>query len=138
MNFTRLTVTLETTDLPATLRFYTEVLGFTCQSVYPNAEEPCWANLRAGAAEIMYCLRNEQRAEFKAAEKPLLTGSLYFNVADVEALWQQLKDRATVEYPLETFDYGMREFGIRDCNGYLLQFGQEVADEAPTSAGSNT
>lgn len=137
MKLTHLTITLETTDLPATIRFYTEVLGFTCQSVYPNAEEPCWASLRSGELEVMYCLRNEHRHEFKAAEKPILTGSLYFNTADVEALWQQLKDRVTVEYPVATFDYGMREFGIRDCNGYLLQFGQEVTAEEPTTAGSS-
>ena len=52
-----------------------------------------------------------------------LTGALYFNVDDV---WEQLKDQAQVEYPIENFDFGMREFAIRDCNGYLLQFGQEI------------
>jgi len=28
-----------------------------------------------------------------------------------------------VVYPIESFDYGMREFAIRDNNGYILQFG---------------
>ena len=41
-------------------------------------------------------------------------------------LWQQIKERATVVYPLEDFEYGMREFAIRDNNGYILQFGQEI------------
>jgi hypothetical protein len=27
----------------------------------------------------------------------------------------------------EYFDYGMREFAIRDINGYILQFAQEIA-----------
>jgi uncharacterized glyoxalase superfamily protein PhnB len=60
----------------------------------------------------------------------LLTGSLYFYPDDVDAMWAQLKNSVTVEYPLQTFDYGMREFAIRDCNGYLLQFGQEAPAEA--------
>ena len=51
------------------------------------------------------------------------TGSLYFNVDDVAALWAQLKDVVEIAYPLETFHYGMSEFAIYDNNGYMLQFG---------------
>jgi hypothetical protein len=28
---------------------------------------------------------------------------------------------------MEDFEYGMREFAIRDNNGYILQFGQEIS-----------
>ena len=38
----------------------------------------------------------------------------------------QLKDKAAIVYPLEDFDYRMRKFAIRDNNGYILQFGQEI------------
>ena len=31
-------------------------------------------------------------------------------------LWRRLKDKAAVVYPHEDFDYGMREFAIRDNN----------------------
>ncbi len=48
-----------------------------------------------------------------------MTGSLYFKTDDVDALWLRLKDRCKVEYPLEDFDYGMREFAIRDNSDYL-------------------
>jgi hypothetical protein len=37
-----------------------------------------------------------------------------------------LKDQCKVEYPLEDFEYGVREFAIRDNSGYLLQFGKEI------------
>jgi uncharacterized glyoxalase superfamily protein PhnB len=59
--------------------------------------------------------------------QPLFTGSFYFRVDDANALWRQLKDKATVVFPLEDFDYGMREFAIRDINGYILQFGRKLA-----------
>lgn len=36
---------------------------------------------------------------------------------------------ARVCYPIEDFHYGMREFAIFDNNGYLLQFGQPVAQK---------
>jgi hypothetical protein len=42
--------------------------------------------------------------------------------------WSQLKDQARVYYAIETFPYGMREFAIYDNNGYLLQFGEAIAD----------
>jgi hypothetical protein len=31
-----------------------------------------------------------------------------------------------VVYAPDTFDYGMREFGVRDDNGHSLAFGSEV------------
>ena len=60
---------------------------------------------------------------------PAFTGSLYFNVDDARALWEAVRERARVCYPIEDFHYGMREFAIFDNNGYLLQFGQPVAHE---------
>ena len=57
---------------------------------------------------------------------PSFTGSLYFRISDVDALWLRRKNEARVCYALETFPYGMREFAIYDNNGYLLQFGEAV------------
>jgi uncharacterized glyoxalase superfamily protein PhnB len=56
-------------------------------------------------------------------DAPVFTGSFYFNVDDVAALWADLKDIVKIAYPLEAFHYGMREFAIYDNNGYMLQFG---------------
>ena len=55
-----------------------------------------------------------------------MTGSLYFNTDDVDALWDRLKDRCEVVYPIDDFEYGMREFAVRDNSGYLLQFGKQI------------
>lgn len=33
-------------------------------------------------------------------------------------------------YAIENFGYGMREFGVYDNNGYLLQFGQPLPEGA--------
>ena len=54
-----------------------------------------------------------------------MTGSLYIYPDNVDEVWELLKDKAIIEYPIENFDYGIREFAIRDCNGYLVQFGHE-------------
>jgi uncharacterized glyoxalase superfamily protein PhnB len=58
--------------------------------------------------------------------KPIMSGSLYIKTNEVATLWKSLKDVCEVCYPLEDFEYGMREFAIYDNNGYLLQFGQDL------------
>jgi uncharacterized glyoxalase superfamily protein PhnB len=82
-----------------------------------------WASLSRDGATIMLALPNAH----EPFEKPCFTGSLYLRCDDVDAVWARVKDQARVCYPLENFEYGMREFAIYDNSGYLLQFGQEVA-----------
>lgn len=59
-------------------------------------------------------------------ETSMFTGSLYFQCDEVGELWNSLEDKVTVVYPIEDFEYGMREFAICDNNGYLLQFGMKL------------
>jgi len=39
------------------------------------------------------------------------------------------KDKVEIVYPLKDFDYGMREFGIKDWNGYILSIGENIEKE---------
>jgi uncharacterized glyoxalase superfamily protein PhnB len=112
------TPVLYTKDFDATLAFYCGVLGFACA-----ARTDGWASLELGDARLMLSLPNAH----EPFTKPNFTGSLYFRCEGVDALWARLRDRAPVVYPIESFDYGMREFAIRDVNGYVLQFGEERA-----------
>ena len=123
-----MTITLESlrpvlavNNIDDTVRFYRDVLGFECVNQMDG-----WAALRKDQVELMISLPNAH----EPFEKPTLTGSIYFNTANVDALWEQIKDKARVVYPIENFFYGMREFAIRDNNGYILQFGQEISDLA--------
>src|ERR1700742_3515749 len=120
MEFQSLTPMLSTTDIRQTVTFYTTMLGFQCEAM---SEEWGWASVKRDQVAIMFALPNAH----KSFDKPTLTGSLYIRVDDVDALWEQLKDKVEIGYPVESFDYGMREFGVYDNNGYMLQFGQELA-----------
>ncbi len=115
---------LETVDLEASVEYYKSVLSFECGGMWPEEGRPCWASMRRGNAEIMLSSRNPRT---KAAA-PTLTGSIYLYPESVDQAWEELKDKAEVSYEIETFEYGMREFGILDCNGYLLQYGQGVEE----------
>ena len=119
VRFQSLQPMLRTKDLNATLKFWTGTLGFTCDGV---SEEDGWALVRRDLVSVMVAAPNAH-VPFEA---PAFTGSLYFNVEDVEALWADLKGRARIAYPMEDFFYGMREFAIYDNNGYMLQFGAPI------------
>jgi uncharacterized glyoxalase superfamily protein PhnB len=110
---------LTVASIESAIEYYRDVLGFHCLNSSPE-----WACTGCDGAEVMFALPNEHLL----FDKPKLTGSLYFKTDDVDALWNRLKDLCNVEYPIEAFDYGMREFAIRDNSGYLLQFGQRLVD----------
>lgn len=108
------------TDVKATINYYMNTLGFDREHYVADLE---WGYVQKDKVEIMFATLSRLS---KAATQPTMTGSIYFNTYNVEGWWVALKDKADIFYPIETFPYGMREFGIRDCNGYILQFGQEA------------
>ncbi|MGO9452907.1 MAG: VOC family protein [Candidatus Binataceae bacterium] len=118
MEIQALTPMLRTWDMHATVEFYTAILGFACDS-----QTEAWASLSRDRVSLMLSAPNYHEED----HAPAFTGSLYFRTNDVDELWLAVKDRARVCYAIETFAYGMREFGIYDNNGYLLQFGQPTA-----------
>lgn len=108
---------LWTQDLESSILFYRDVLGFACVGRMEG-----WASLRKDDVELMLSLPNAH----ETFDKIQFTGSFYFHPENVEEVWERVKDKARVVYPPEDFEYGMREFAIRDNNGYILQFGQEI------------
>ena len=119
MKFQSLTPMLWVDDLKATIAFYVDVLGFTLDG---HSEEWGWAQLRFDDVQIMFSLPNKHMPY----TGPGFTGSFYFNTVNVAEYWEKIKDSTRILYPLEDFYYGMREFAIYDCNGYILQFGESV------------
>ena len=111
---------LYTREIKETVDFYVQTLGFSS-----NAYEPgwSWASLQLDSAEIMLAIPPKE----VPFEKPLFTGSFYFNVDNADEWYERLKEKAAIYYPIEDFEYSMREFAIKDCNGYILQFGHELS-----------
>src|SRR5690242_14688070 len=110
---------LWTRQLQETVEFYTKNLGFICAEL--NLDWG-WASLYRDDVEIMLALPNEHIP----FERPAFTGSFYIDTQKVDELWEVLKDKVKICYPIENFDHGMREFAIYDNNGYIIQFGEEI------------
>ena len=119
MQLKKLTPMLVTKDLMGTIAFYRDTLDFELDRFN---EEWGWMHMHKGDVSLMFTLPDS----CNAVEKPSFTGSFYFYTDEVDELWHKLKDSSCIYYGLENFDYGMREFAIKDNNGYVLQFGREL------------
>lgn len=108
-------------DVSQAVRFYCDVLGFEC-----TGQTDGWACMEKKGVELMLSVPNAHLP----FEKPQFTGSLYFKLdspTQVDEPWNSLQGKVKVVYPVEDFEYGMREFGIYDNNGYVLNFGSEIS-----------
>jgi uncharacterized glyoxalase superfamily protein PhnB len=124
MKLTFLRPMLESRDLKATIEYYTNILGFTLEEKLEDGGTISWCTLCRDEVSIMFCLPNTHMNYGTI----LLSGSLYINVEDVDAVWESLKDKCEILYALETFHYSMREFAIKDNNGYVINFGEPVPE----------
>jgi catechol 2,3-dioxygenase-like lactoylglutathione lyase family enzyme len=111
---TALTLSLLAKDLVATRAFY-ERLGFCLSGGDPSSG---WMELMRGGAVLQFY----DEAPIGAPSAPALSGTIYLRVDDVDALAKSVAGQTAFEWGPETMDYGMREFALRDPNGYLIAF----------------
>lgn len=97
-------------DLRRAVEWYTAVLGFEVESVWPQ-DAPNYAHFKA-----------EGGATFAVMEADGRGGRFNFTVDDPDALWEQLRDRVTVIEPLFDMAYGTRKFTVADPDGNELGF----------------
>jgi len=79
-----------------------------------------WAKLCFGNSEVMLDTGGKASTEHRREVH------LYVTTDNVDELYQRLKDRVQVVQDLYNSFYGMREFIIRDCNGFWITFGQPL------------
>ena len=97
MHFTSITPMLYTEQIEETIQFYTTYLGFICGEKNDDWD---WAAMHRDDVDIMLAKPNGHIP----FDKPTFSGSIYIKVEDVEAIWDKVKDKVKVCYPLETFD----------------------------------
>ena len=88
--------------------------GFKC-----IGREDVWCRLEREGVTLMF-MRNDHFGE------PHATAIQYIYVNDLDALWDAIKDKVKAEWGPKKMPYGMMEFAIKDPDGYLLSFGEEM------------
>lgn len=120
---------LAVTDLPRTIAFYTGKLGFKLASTF--GDPPVWACLERDGVEIMFNAPPRDSVIRDVPAKSHDYQIFYFKPSDVVALHREYASRGLHVSPLRVTVYQMKEFELRDPEGYWLWFGQET-EEAPT------
>ncbi len=122
IQYTGLVPAFETWNMPETLLFYVNTLGFSIDGKMENEGKIFWAMLRRDNIWLIFSEPKQHNTD----REPKFTGQLNVYTNDVDGVWTFVKDKAKVAYPIENFRYGMREFGIFDNNGYLITFGKPI------------
>jgi hypothetical protein len=105
-----------------TIGFYTGTLGFTLEGLWPE-KDPEWCMLSCDGVRIIF----RKNAHLGP---PQMTGTLYIETTAVLSLHRQLANQVEVLWGPEVYHYGMLEFAIKDCNRYMLSFGQPTEFDA--------
>jgi catechol 2,3-dioxygenase-like lactoylglutathione lyase family enzyme len=130
MKLTTVIPMLSVSDLNRTISFYCDRLGFHVVNKLGDPELT-WCMLARDGTKLMF---NRPPAE-EMKDLPQRTKDFqifYFYPDNVEALHAAWKAKRLPVTELRVTTYGMKEFELRDPDGYWLWFGQE-SDEPPTA-----
>jgi uncharacterized glyoxalase superfamily protein PhnB len=109
-------------DVSTIGNYYRDVFGFECE--YAAGSPPEFAVYSRGGVPLMF-RRVPHPNLISPNERQGGTWDVFFWVKDVDALHDELARKgAMVVYSPIVQPYGMKEFAVRDPNGYVLGFGQ--------------
>src|SRR5579863_5650956 len=112
-------------DVFATAEFYRDVLGFTFDEFF--GVPPSFAIVDRDDVRIMFRQVRPARPPVARPNRSIMdeTFDVYIYVSNVDRLAAELRAKRAeiVEGPVNRI-YKMRELLVRDCNGYVLAFGQ--------------
>jgi catechol 2,3-dioxygenase-like lactoylglutathione lyase family enzyme len=112
-------------DVFATAEFYRDVLGFTFDEFF--GDPPSFTIVERDDVRIMFRQVRPAKSTVARPNRSVMdeTFDAYIYVSDVDKLATELRAKQAdiVEGPINRI-YRMRELLVRDCNGYILAFGQ--------------
>jgi uncharacterized glyoxalase superfamily protein PhnB len=112
-----------TTDIPATLAYYQDKLGFQCLGTWHDP--PVYAIVARDGHKIHFrCAPPPTPNPDKYADELL---DAYVRIEDADALYAEYTARG-VEFTrgLADMPWNSREFVVKDCDGRLLAFGADL------------
>ena len=129
----QLTPNLAVADVTRSVKFYTEILGFTIKMCVDEHKRPTdtlqenttylWANVMHGSVGMMFQLKQNFEADLSMNIEDIgASASFYIEVEDASVLYESLKNKAPIHKELGTTWYGAKEFYIKDPDGYILGF----------------
>ncbi|MBZ5606273.1 MAG: VOC family protein [Acidobacteriia bacterium] len=121
---------LQVYDMPVSVRFYRDVLGFELVTTSPNLggdDKFHWCLLRLGECELMLNTAYEFDAERPVPPDAVRVAAhddtcIYFGAPDVDAVYDELRKKGLDLKPPKVAPYGMKQLYFHDPDGYNLCF----------------
>jgi uncharacterized glyoxalase superfamily protein PhnB len=118
---------LQVFDMPTSIAFYREVLGFEVVSTSkPRGGRFDWALLKLNGVELMLNTAYEDEARPPAPDSTRTAAhddtEIYFGCPDVDAAYAHLRSRGMNVSEPKVAPYGMKQMYVHDPDGYNLCF----------------
>lgn len=118
---------LQVFDMPASVRFYRDVLGFEIvETSARDGDQFDWGLLRLNGTELMLntAYEADDRPGSPDHERMALHRDvcLYFGCPDVDAAYEHLAAHGIDVEPPKVAPYGMKQLYVADPDNYLLCF----------------
>jgi uncharacterized glyoxalase superfamily protein PhnB len=127
VTFKNLTPNLMVENMDTTISYYRKILNFELLMSNPEQKPFDWAMMQRGNVTLMFQTKKSLGDELADMKEMPVGGSLtfYVDVKNIKNLYEQLKGKADIKKNLHDTFYGMKEFVLRDCNGYMIVFAEE-------------
>jgi glyoxylase I family protein len=128
---------LQVFDMPTSLRFYRDMLGFDVVATNNGAvgDRADWCLLRRNDAELMLNTAYEAPDRPPAPERARVAAHsdtcLYFGCPDVDGAFRSLRANGVDVQEPKVAPYGMKQLYLHDPDGYHLCFQWEAKAGSP-------
>jgi glyoxylase I family protein len=126
INVTHLCPLIQVFDMPASLHFYRDLLGFEVVQSSGPGDDFDWGLLRLGGANLMLNTAYERESRPPEPDGDRFAGhadtGLFFGCPDVDGAYEELRGKGVEMKPPKTAPYGMRQLYVTDPDGYVLCF----------------
>jgi len=117
---------LQVFDMPASIAFYCNLLGFEIVSQSRPGPEFDWVLLSLNGVELMLNTAYERDQRPSAPDARRIAAHddtcIYFGCPDVDAAYESLRAREVNVKGPQVAPYGMKQLYIKDPDGYSLCF----------------
>lgn len=139
IKLTKFSPVMMVTNVRKTIEFYQKELGFSFMMAVPKVGQEVLMEM-PDDKELVYALVKRDAVEIQFQEKeslqtdvPALNGipigasvSMYMEVECLDDLYNAVKHKVEIVKELFTTWYGMKEFYMKDNNGYVLCFAEKA------------
>lgn len=124
MSIKRVTPMIHVPNVRQAAEWYASI-GFIVSGTNEDDGDMNWARVTLGDSDVMF---NEGGQPSTADRREV---NLYIDTEHIDDVYERLKDRVEVREGLHVTFYGMKEFIIRDLNGFWITFGEPIPEEQP-------